>query len=138
MNPPRIVQELQQAINAHDLDRIEACFAPDYDSDQPAHPARSFRGREQLRRNWTQILGGLPDLQAELKRWAVSGEEVWTEWEWRGTRPDGSLSMLRGVTIQGIHDDVFDWVRFYMEPVEESSSRVDEAIAEQVGERRVA
>jgi hypothetical protein len=80
MNPPPIVRRLQQAINDHDLDAIEACFAPDYASDQPAHPDRSFRGTEQLRKNWSQILGGVPYLTAELKRWAMNGPEVWTVW----------------------------------------------------------
>ena len=138
MNPPAIVQNLQQAINDHDLDRIAACFAPDYESDQPVHPARSFRGREQLRRNWTQILAGLPDLTAELKRWAVNGQELWTEWEWRGTRRDGSQGTMRGVTIQGVQEDVFTWVHFYMEPLDESGSDVGQAIDEQLGEGRAA
>jgi ketosteroid isomerase-like protein len=136
MNPPPIVRHLQQAINDHDLDAIEACFDPDYASDQPAHPARSFRGRPQLRENWTQILAGVPDLKAELKRSAVNGREVWTEWEWRGTRRDGSPSVMRGVTIQGLRDDVIAWVHFYMEPVDESGAGVEQAISEQVSGRR--
>jgi hypothetical protein len=138
MNPPPIVQRLQQAINDHDLDRIAACFTPDYESDQPAHPDRSFRGTEQLRKNWSQILGGLPDLTAELKRWAMNGQEVWTEWEWRGTRRDGNPSLMRGVTVQGLHGDSIAWVNFYMEPVEESGAGVEQAISEQVSGRRVA
>ena len=138
MNPPPIVRRLQQAINDHDLDKIEACFAPDYASDQPAHPDRSFRGTEQLRKNWSRILGGVPDLTAELKRWAMNGHEVWTEWEWHGTRRDGSPSLMRGVTIQGLHDDAIAWVNFYMEPVEESGADVEQAIDEAVSGRRVA
>jgi hypothetical protein len=132
------VQRLQQAMNNHDLDAIEACFDPDYKSDQPAHPARSFRGTEQLRKNWSQILGGIPDLTAELKGWAANGEVVWTEWEWRGTRRDGIPSVMRGVTIQGLRGDVVAWVHFYMEPVEESGAGVEQSISEQVSERRVA
>ncbi len=133
MDVPRVVQRLHQAINDHDLDAIAACFAPDYDSVQPLHPDRSFRGHEQLRKNWTQILGGIPDLHAELLRWAVNGDEVWTEWEWRGTRRDGGRSVMRGVTIQGVRDDVFAWVHFYMEPAEESGAGIDAAIAERLG-----
>ncbi len=125
-------------MNDHDLDAIEACFEPDYQSDQPSHPARSFRGTEQLRKNWSQILGGIPDLTAELKGWAANGEAVWTEWEWRGTRRDGSPSVMRGVTIQGLRGDVVAWVHFYMEPVEESGAGVEQSISEQVSERRVA
>ena len=138
MNPPPIVRRLQQAIDDHDLDKIEACFDSDNASDQPAHPARSVRGRRQLRENWTQILAGAPDLTAKLKRWAVNGQEVWTEWEWRGTRRDGSPSVMRGVTIQGLRDDVVAWVHFYMKPVEESGAGVEQAVSEEVSGRRVA
>jgi ketosteroid isomerase-like protein len=56
-----VVRRLQAATNAHDLDALVACFAPDYLSEIPAHPARSFRGSEQVRRNWTQILAGVPE-----------------------------------------------------------------------------
>ena len=133
MDPPRTVQSLQQAINDHDLEAMVACFDPNYDSDQPAHPARSFRGREQVRKNWTQILDGVPDLRAELKRWAANGDEVWTEWEWRGTRrEDGGPWVMRGVTIQGLRDDVVAWMRLYMEPVEVSGAGVEEVVADLV------
>ena len=138
MEAPRVVQRLQQAINDHDLDAMVACFDPDYDSDQPAHPDRSFRGSEQVRKNWTQILGGVPDLKAELKRWAANGDEVWTEWEWRGTRRDGNPWVMRGVTIQGLRDDVVAWMRLYMEPVEESGAGVEQAVTDLVSGRRVA
>ncbi len=66
-----VVHRLQAATNAHDLDALVACFATDYLSEIPAHPARSFRGGEQVRRNWTQILAGVPDLHSELVREAV-------------------------------------------------------------------
>ena len=135
MNPPRVILSLQQAINDHDLDAMAACFDPDYDSDQPAHPDRSFRGREQVRKNWTQILGAVPDLKAELKSWAANGDEVWTEWEWRGTGREGSPWVMRGVTILGLRDDVVAWMRLYMELVEESGAGIEQTVADLVGER---
>ena len=138
MSPPLGVLKLQQAINDHDLDALVACFDPDYDSDQPVHPERSFRGREQVRKNWKQILGAVPDLRAELKRWAANGDEVWTEWEWRGTRGDGGPWVMRGVTIQGLRHDVVAWMRLYMEPVEETGAGIDQAVAELASGRRLA
>ncbi len=138
MNPPRIVQSMQQAINDHDLDALTACFDPDYDSDQPAHPDRSFRGSEQVRKNWTQILGSVPDLKAELKSWAAYGDEVWTEWEWRGTGRDGSPWVMRGVIILGQRDDVVRWMRLYMEPVDESGAGIEQAVTDLASGRRVA
>ena len=138
MNPPSRVLSLQQAINDHDLDAMVACFDPDYDSDQPAHPDRSFRGSEQVRKNWAQILGAVPDLRAELTRWAANGDEVWTEWEWRGTRDDGGPWVMRGVTILGLRDDVVAWMRLYMEPVDESGAGIEQAVTDLASGRRVA
>ena len=70
------VERLVRATNAHDIEGIVACFADDYTLDAPLHPARSFRGREQVRRNWTQILGAVPDLAVRLLRVAADGAAV--------------------------------------------------------------
>lgn len=124
-----VVRRLQAATNAHDLDALVACFAPDYLSDIPAHPARSFRGSEQVRRNWTQILAGVPDLHSELLRESFDGSVVWSEWEWTGTRRDGAPHLMRGTTILGIEGDSIAWARFYMEPVVDDGAPVGAAVA---------
>ena len=131
---PPIVRRLQDAINEHDLDRVVDCFALDYRNETPVHPARSFVGSEQVRRNWTCILGGLPDLRAELVRFAVRGDEVWAEWDWSGTRPDGAPFEMRGVTILGSGaDGRATWSRFYMEPVDPAADDVATAVRAAVG-----
>jgi ketosteroid isomerase-like protein len=133
---PRVVQHLQAAINEHDLEGLVGCFSEDYRNETPAHPSRSFVGAEQVRRNWTQILGGLPDLRAELVRWAASGDEVWAEWDWTGTRPDGAPFAMRGVTILGAGPDGrATWSRFYMEPVDQAGDDVTRAVRDAVGTR---
>ncbi len=128
-DPVDPIQRLQQAINQHDLDALAVCFDPDYQSDFPAHPDRAFRGREQVRQNWTQILGAVPDLHAELKGSVVDGETVWCEWDWQGTRRDGVPFGMRGTTLQGVRDGMIVWSRLYMEPVETG----DTGIATTVG-----
>jgi|SRR5664279_1885500 len=125
-----VVHRLQAATNAHDLDALVACFASDYLSEIPAHPARSFRGSEQVRRNWTQILAGVPDLHSELLRDSVDGNVVWSEWEWTGTRRDGVPHLMRGTTILGVQDDSIAWARFYMEPVVDDGAPVGAAVAQ--------
>ena len=85
-----VLDRLLQATNAHDLDAIVACFAADYRNDTPVHPARSFIGRDQVRRNWEQILGFVPDIHATVLRSSVQDDVVWSEWEQRGTRRDGT------------------------------------------------
>ena len=59
MDGPRaLVDRLVRATNAHDVDAVAACFAEDYENETPVHPARGFRGREQVRKNWEQIFAG--------------------------------------------------------------------------------
>jgi ketosteroid isomerase-like protein len=117
-----VIERMRDAINAHDLDTLAACFAPDYASEFPAHPDRAFRGTEPMRRNWTQIFAGAPDIVATLLRCAAEGETVWSEWEWNGTRADGMPFAMRGVTIQAVRDDQIIWARLYMEPVQEGGA----------------
>ena len=118
-----------EATNAHDVERIVGCFAPDYINETPCHPARGFVGAEQVRRNWTGILGAVPDLVASVVREAVVGDQVWSEWEMTGTRRDGSRHLMRGVMIFQAGDDQARSCRFYMEPVMAEQTTADEFVA---------
>jgi ketosteroid isomerase-like protein len=133
IDPMAVVERLQAAINAHDLDALVGCFTPSYVSEAPAHPARDFVGSDQVRRNWGQILAGVPDLRAELVRSTTVGDTVWAEWEWTGTRRDGQPHHMAGVTIQGVEGDALAWVRFYMEVVEASEHDNAAAIERSIG-----
>lgn len=126
-NPGALVQRLLDAVNAHDLERLAACFAPNYRNETPVHPVRSFEGREQVRRNWEQIFAGVPDLVAEA-RWIADDDTAWSEWEMRGTRLDGAPHLLRGVVIFGVVGDEATSARFYLEPVEQGGPAVDEVV----------
>ena len=130
--PLAVVHRLQAATNAHDLDALVDCFTADYLSEIPLHPSRGFRGGEQVRRNWAQILGGVPDLHSELVREAVDGNVVWAEWEWTGTRRDGAPHLMRGTTILGVDGERIAWARFYMEPVVDDGIRIEAAVAQTV------
>ena len=124
-----VVQRVVDATNAHDLDALVDCFAPDYVNRTPAHPGRSFVGREQVRRNWAQLFAAMPDLQCEVLAAVVDGAHVWSEWEMRGTRPDQSAHLMRGVLVFEVAEGLVQSVRFYLEPVDEGASSVDDAIA---------
>jgi ketosteroid isomerase-like protein len=127
-----MVERLRQATNAHDLEALVACFAPDYHNETPAHPERDFTGRDQVRQNWTQIFAAIGDLRAEVLRLAVDGDTVWSEWEHRGTRPDGTAHIMRGVVIFSVVDGLASWARFYLEPVQDGGGGVDDAVRRQV------
>lgn len=124
------VEQLRDAINTHDLDALVACFTPDFVSRQPAHPARNFTGNAQVRENWTMILAGVPDLHATLLRTGSSGDTLFAEWEWSGTRRDGAPHEMRGVTVQGTAGGRIAWVNFYMERVDAGEAGVASAIRE--------
>jgi hypothetical protein len=130
--PAAMVQRLERATNEHDLEALVACFTADYRNETPAHPERGFSGREQVRKNWTQIFAAIPDVTSEVLRYVVDGDVVWTEWEHRGTRCDGSPHIMRGVVIFGVVDGLAAWARFYLEPVQQAAGTVDDAVNRQV------
>lgn len=127
------LDRLTAATNAHDIDAIVACFAEDYRNETPAHPARGFVGRAQVRRNWEQILAAVPDLRAEVLATSVTDDNVWSEWAHRGTRPDGSTHAMKGVVVFVVENDVATSARFYLEPVDPDPATVDTALRRQIG-----
>ena len=130
--PAALVARLCAATNAHDIEALVACFSPAYRNETPAHPEQGFVGREQVRTNWSQIFAAVPDISAEVLRLAVDGSTAWSEWEQRGTRPDGSPHLMRGVVILGVEQGCAAWARFYLEPVRHGTGGVDEAVHRQV------
>jgi len=122
------VAQLVRATNDHDLDAVVSCFAPAYRNETPVHPARSFEGREQVRRNWTQIFGAIPDLRVEVVRTVADGDTAWAELVHRGTKPDGIPHLMRGVVIFGISAGQAEWATFYLEPVQEGGDDVEAAV----------
>jgi ketosteroid isomerase-like protein len=133
VDPTAVLRRLERASDEHDLDALVECFATDYVNETPAHPARGFRGREQVRENWRQILAGVPDLRARVLRSTADGETVWSEWEMSGTRRDGTAHRMRGVIIFGIVDQRIVSARFYLEPVDSSDTDVNAAVRSAVG-----
>ena len=123
-----LADTLCAAINAHDIDAFIACFDDDYDSAQPVHPGREFHGPDQVRRNWTALFREVPDVRAEvLAKTEDSGVE-WAEWHWHGTRTDGSVFQMRGMTIEGTRNGRIGWQRLYMEEVEQDAESIDAAV----------
>jgi ketosteroid isomerase-like protein len=126
-----IMNRLLSAMNAHDLDAFVACFAADYDSEQPAHPSRAFRGSDQVRKNWEGVFAGVPDFTAELVLSVVSDDGVEVgEWRWHGMHTDGSPFGMQGVIVTGVRDNQIAWGRLYMEPIEQGGANIDEMVQE--------
>ena len=134
-SPNTTVDRLLRATNDHDLERLVGCFSPEYVNETPAHPARSFRGREQVRRNWEQIFAAVTDLHAEMRNCVTEGDSVWTEWEMSGARHDGSRHLLAGVIIFVVEQNLIQRARFYLEPVDDGPMNADDAVRAQVAAR---
>jgi ketosteroid isomerase-like protein len=127
-----MVERLVRATNDHDIEALVECFAEDYENETPAHPARSFRGRDQVRRNWEQIFAFVPDIRAQVLRLSVDGGTAWTEWEMTGTRRDGTAHHMRGVIVLGVRGGIAHAARFYLEPVDTAADTADDAVRDQV------
>jgi ketosteroid isomerase-like protein len=109
---------LEQAINERDLEGLVKLFSPDVVVEYPAHPSRTFRGRDQIWRNWAPIMAKLDDFRATVVRSAVNENSAWVEWLWQGTQADGSPGDMAGIVIHELDGDQIAHVRFYLEPVD--------------------
>ena len=128
-----LLKRLASATNDHDLGALADCFCADFRNETPAHPARGFTGRDQVRRNWEQIFTFLPDITARVLRSCTGGDVVWSEWEMTGTRRDGSAHRMAGVIMFGVRDGRFAWSRFYLEPVDAGGADVNAVIRQHAG-----
>jgi ketosteroid isomerase-like protein len=113
-----MVGRLELAINDRDLEGLVSLFHPDVVVEYPAHPTRTFRGRDQIWRNWAPIMAKLDDFRATVVRSAVDDGNAWVEWLWQGTQADGSPGDMAGIVIHELEGGQITHVRFYLEPVD--------------------
>jgi ketosteroid isomerase-like protein len=132
-DPRALIDRLTAAQNAHDLEALLACFDPDYRSEQPLFPARAFQGIDQVRANWSALLGSIPDFHADVLRAAAEGDTVFAEVDWTGTKADGTPLEERGVIIFGIRDDRIAWARLYVEEVQREGAGIDAVVRRMAG-----
>lgn len=132
-----LAARLQEATSSHDIEGVVDCFTDDYVNETPAHPARSFHGREQVRRNWEQIFATVPDITTTVLDSAAAGDQLWSEWEMRGHRKDGEVFVMRGAIILTVTSDGScdraSRARFYLEPVDRAEVDADHAMQRLLG-----
>jgi ketosteroid isomerase-like protein len=133
-NPLAVIERLTAAQNAHDLEGMLACFHDDYVSEQPIHPARNFRGLDQVRANWSALLAGIPNLRAEIVRSAVDGDTVFIEIHWIGTKAGGLPFDECGVLVMGVRDDRIAWARLYADEVDREGADIHATVRHMVGD----
>jgi ketosteroid isomerase-like protein len=113
-----LLERMRAALDAHDLDTFVGFFREDYVGERPRHPGTPMSSREDVRRNWEEVISDVPDLRVDVPAAVEDGNTIWSEWRAYGTARSGATLELRGVIIFGIQDDQVAWSRMYMEPVE--------------------
>jgi limonene-1,2-epoxide hydrolase len=128
LNPRLVIERLQRAMNARDVDAFVDCFDPLYHTEQPLHPDKGYRGRERVRQEWTDTFKRFPDFHAKVLRAAVDHDTVWVEWQWTGTKRDKVRVEMLGVVIFGVRENRITWARAYIEPLQKLGGGI-EAVA---------
>ena len=126
----QVLEQLVAATNSHDLDELVDCFAADYVLTDPVHPARSFRGAAQVRKNWGTLFAAVPDIRVEVQARVVSDDGFWFEARQVGSRQDGSPLDNQMVFIASVSRGQIASARIYVAPVEHGGPDIDAAIAD--------
>lgn len=106
----RLVTDLLDAWNSHDLDRIVSFYAPEYEGIDVAFAAPR-RGREDIRQTMALYLQTFPDLHITQESLVVQDNRAALAWIGRGTHqgrlmnipPTGREVKIRGTTFFTIH-----------------------------------
>ena len=125
LNPRLVVERLHRAMNQHDVETLVECIDPLYHTEQPVHPAKAYRGRELIHKEWSEIFKRLNDFHANLLRSAVEQDTVWAEWHWSGTQGNKAKVDMLGVTIFGVRDNRIIWTRMYMESLQKPGAGIE-------------
>lgn len=101
--------ELCAAFNAHDLDRIMACFADDCVLEMPRGPmpwGARFEGKQSVRAALATRFQGLPDVHYEAEQHFVdeAAETGMSKWFLTGTSRDGTRKEVRGCDFYSFRD----------------------------------
>ena len=121
-DPMQVVSRFLDAANHHDVDALRACVHRDFESIQPIHPGRSFRGSGQLISNWKAIFEAEPGFRLTVLRSATVDDTVWVE-----VHGAGDSAEAAGIFIVGVENDRIRWIRVYSDLVEPAPEVAAEA-----------
>lgn len=131
--PAQVLDRLVAAVNAHDLDGLVDCFAEDYALTDPVHPARSFTGSAQVRKNWNTVFNAVPDVRLDVEGHAVTDAGFWLEGAQVGKRWDGQPLETRMVFIAVVTGGRISSAHMYAAPVEPGGPDIDAVFAAMAG-----
>ena len=128
-----VLARLTAAMDAHDLDALTACFAPDYRLTDPAHPSRSFTGSAQVRKTWGTLFDAVPDISLVVTSSIATDDAFWLEGRQVGTRRDGAPVDNTLVFVAAVSGGRITSARIYVTPVEGGGPDVDGVIGAMAG-----
>jgi ketosteroid isomerase-like protein len=104
----RILEEVLDGFNAHDLDAIMAPFTEGCVFESPRGPdpwGRRYEGKAAVREGLGARFEGIPDVSYESHGDFVSGDRGVSEWTLRGTTVDGRRLEVRGCDLWTFRGD---------------------------------
>ncbi|WP_256792015.1 nuclear transport factor 2 family protein [Terrabacter sp. Ter38] len=131
--PADVLDELVASTNSHDLDALVDCFADDYELTDPGHPARSFTGARQVRKNWTTMFAAVPDIHIDVQQHVVTTDGFWLEAAQVGTRRDGVKLTGQMVFIASVSGGRIASAHIYVSPVETGGPDIDTVFGAMAG-----
>jgi ketosteroid isomerase-like protein len=107
MTPERL-REFGDAWNRGDVDELMTYMTDDcvYSASVGPEPGRTFRGREQVRRGFSQMLAHDADGHPVAGPVVVAGDRGSAEWAYRFPRPDGTQMDVRGCDLFQFRGDL--------------------------------
>ncbi len=91
----KVVRAFWDALNAHDLDKLEQFYGPNFRADDPGAPGMT---KEQHRAFLQGMFTAFPDLKFTIEQTIASGDTVVTNWTAAGTHT-GPMLTPSGQTI---------------------------------------
>jgi len=101
------LEELLDAFNQHDLDRIMEFFSEDATFDMPRGTdpwGTRYVGKDEVRKGLASRFSGIPDVHYGEDRHWVSGDRAVSEWLLSGTSASGEKIRVRGCDLFEIRD----------------------------------
>ena len=107
MSSVKILEEITDAFNRHDLDAIMAYFTYDAVFESPRGPdpwGRRFTGKDAVREGLAARFTGIPDVHYGDGDHFVAGDRGASEWTLTGTTTEGETLEVRGCDLWTFRD----------------------------------
>ena len=100
-----LAQQVLDAINAHDVDRLRELWADDVEE---RFPDKTCRGKDELAGYFADLFSALPDFHMEKHSSVEEGETVFVRWRMTATHTGGPFNGIdptgKAVTLDGFDE----------------------------------